>query len=110
MARLTLPAHTRCNAGPELAGNKRVARRPVNPMHLVDTTLFYSPTSGGVKRYLDAKHAWLSTHTAWEHTIVVPGPEDDNGVLPSGVGGEPRMLGVQIAFDAAAGGRIEQGR
>jgi len=45
-------------------------------MHLVDTTLFYSPTSGGVKRYLDAKHAWLSSHTSWEHTIVVPGPED----------------------------------
>ena len=45
-------------------------------MHLVDTTLFYSPTSGGVKRYLDAKHAWLSAHTSWEHTIVVPGPED----------------------------------
>ena len=45
-------------------------------MHLVDTTLFYSPTSGGVKRYLDAKHAWLSTHTSWEHTLVVPGPED----------------------------------
>ncbi len=45
-------------------------------MHLVDTTLFYSPTSGGVKRYLDAKHAWLSAHTSWEHTMVVPGPED----------------------------------
>jgi alpha-1,6-mannosyltransferase len=45
-------------------------------MHLVDTTLFYSPTSGGVKRYLDAKHAWLTSHTSWEHTIVVPGPED----------------------------------
>jgi alpha-1,6-mannosyltransferase len=45
-------------------------------MHLVDTTLFYSPTSGGVKRYLDAKHAWLTAHTSWEHTIVVPGPED----------------------------------
>ena len=45
-------------------------------MHLVDTTLFYSPTSGGVKRYLDAKHAWLMAHTTWEHTIVVPGPED----------------------------------
>lgn len=42
-------------------------------MHLVDTTLFYSPTSGGVKRYLTAKHAWLAAHTAWEHTIVVPG-------------------------------------
>jgi alpha-1,6-mannosyltransferase len=44
-------------------------------MHLVDTTLFYSPTSGGVKRYLTAKHAWLAAHSAWEHTIVVPGAE-----------------------------------
>ncbi|HUI59093.1 MAG TPA: glycosyltransferase [Steroidobacteraceae bacterium] len=42
-------------------------------MHLVDTTLFYSPTSGGVRRYLNAKHAWLNTYTSWEHTIVVPG-------------------------------------
>ena len=42
-------------------------------MHLVDTTLFFSPTSGGVKRYLSAKHAWLRAHTSWEHTIVVPG-------------------------------------
>jgi alpha-1,6-mannosyltransferase len=45
-------------------------------MHLVDTTLFYSPTSGGVKRYLSAKHAWLKAHTSWQHTIVVPGEED----------------------------------
>jgi alpha-1,6-mannosyltransferase len=45
-------------------------------MHLVDSTLFYSPTSGGVKRYLSAKHAWLRAHTSWEHTIVVPGEED----------------------------------
>lgn len=44
-------------------------------MHVVDTTLFYSPTSGGVKRYLNAKHAWLAEHTSWEHTILVPGPE-----------------------------------
>jgi alpha-1,6-mannosyltransferase len=42
-------------------------------VHLVDATLFYSPTSGGVKRYLSAKHAWLTAHTSWEHTIVVPG-------------------------------------
>ncbi len=45
-------------------------------MHLVDTTLFYSPTSGGVKRYLTAKHAWLTANTSWEHTIVVPGRVD----------------------------------
>ncbi len=42
-------------------------------MHLVDTTLFFSPTSGGVKRYLTAKHDWLATHTTHRHTIVVPG-------------------------------------
>src|SRR6516165_4610980 len=46
-------------------------KRPT--VHLVDATLFYSPTSGGVKRYLSAKHAWLAAHTSWEHTIVVPG-------------------------------------
>jgi len=45
-------------------------------MHLVDSTLFYSPTSGGVRRYLNAKHAWLRAHTSWQHTIVVPGEED----------------------------------
>src|SRR5215469_8253877 len=44
-------------------------------VHLVDTTLFFSPTSGGVKRYLAAKHAWLAAHTSWQHTIVVPGRE-----------------------------------
>jgi alpha-1,6-mannosyltransferase len=46
---------------------------PQRVPHLVDTTLFYSPTSGGVRRYLNAKHAWLARHTRWEHTIVVPG-------------------------------------
>ena len=45
-------------------------------LHLVDSTLFYSPTSGGVKRYLTAKHAWLAAHSRWEHTLVVPGERD----------------------------------
>jgi alpha-1,6-mannosyltransferase len=44
-------------------------------MHVVDATLFYSPTSGGVKRYLLAKHEWLRAHTTWRHSIVVPGEE-----------------------------------
>jgi len=48
----------------------------MEPMHLVDTTLFYSPTSGGVKRYISAKHAWLRANTSWQHTIVVPAKED----------------------------------
>ena len=42
-------------------------------MHLVDTTLFYSPTSGGVKRYLTAKQAWLQANTTWKHSVLVPG-------------------------------------
>ena len=45
-------------------------------MHLVDQTLFYSPTSGGVKRYLTAKHAWLGLHGSWTHTILVPGERE----------------------------------
>jgi len=42
-------------------------------MHVVDATLFFSPTSGGVKRYLLAKHEWMRKHTNWRHTLVVPG-------------------------------------
>ncbi|MEO8313752.1 MAG: glycosyltransferase [Pseudomonadota bacterium] len=41
-------------------------------MHLVDTTLFYSPTSGGVRRYLNAKHTWYS-QSSWRHSLLVPG-------------------------------------
>jgi alpha-1,6-mannosyltransferase len=44
-------------------------------MHLVDTTLFFSPTSGGVRRYLTAKHQWLLEHTPHRHSLLVPGAE-----------------------------------
>jgi len=44
--------------------------------HLVDVTLFFAPTSGGVRRYLLAKHDWLSRHTRLKHTVLVPGPRD----------------------------------
>lgn len=43
-------------------------------MHLVDTTLFFSPTSGGVRRYLTAKHAWLASREQLTHSLLVPGP------------------------------------
>jgi alpha-1,6-mannosyltransferase len=42
-------------------------------MHLVDTTLFYSPTSGGVRRYLNAKHEWYLRRGQWRHSLLVPG-------------------------------------
>jgi alpha-1,6-mannosyltransferase len=44
--------------------------------HLVDATLFYTPTSGGVRRYLLEKHAWLNRQSRVRHTLFVPGPRD----------------------------------
>ena len=42
--------------------------------HLVDTTMLYAPRSGGVKRYLTAKRAWLArARQGVRHTLVVPG-------------------------------------
>lgn len=45
-------------------------------MHIVDTTMFFAPQSGGVKRYLMAKQQWLRARTNVLHTLVVPGPAD----------------------------------
>ncbi|HYW03522.1 MAG TPA: glycosyltransferase family 1 protein [Gammaproteobacteria bacterium] len=45
-------------------------------MHIVDTTMFYAPVSGGVKRYLLAKHQWLEPCRALRHTLLVPGRTD----------------------------------
>jgi alpha-1,6-mannosyltransferase len=52
-------------------------------MHLVDTTVFFSPTSGGVRRYLTAKHEWLRAHTAYRHSLLVPG--DVDRLVPGGI-------------------------
>jgi alpha-1,6-mannosyltransferase len=60
-------------------------------MHVVDTTLFFSPTSGGVKRYLLAKHEWMRANTSWRHSLVVPGES------PTHAPGEISMV---------AGGRV----
>lgn len=52
-------------------------------MHVVDTTVFFSPTSGGVKRYLTAKHAWYASHPPWQHSLLVPGEREV--LVPGGV-------------------------
>jgi alpha-1,6-mannosyltransferase len=48
-------------------------------MHLLDVTMLYAPTSGGVVRYLRAKHAWLRRHTSVRHSLIVPGENDACG-------------------------------
>jgi len=57
-----------------------------DPLHLVDATMFWSPTGGGVRRYLQTKHAWLARQPRWRHTIAVPrvaGAGADAATLPS---------------------------
>lgn len=42
-------------------------------MHIVDTTMFWSPRGGGVGQYLRAKHAFLTGAAHCRHTLVTPG-------------------------------------
>ena len=48
-------------------------------MHLLDVTMLYAPTSGGVVRYLRAKHHWLQQHSAVRHSLLVPAAADALG-------------------------------
>lgn len=61
---MKLPAYIQAEA--------RTHSAPDGAPHLVDTTMFWSATSGGVRRYLQAKHRWLGRHTQWKHTIAAP--------------------------------------
>lgn len=64
------------------------ARAPRSPagagrIHLVDTTMMWAPKSGGVKRYLLAKRAWLARRRPdIRHSLLVPG--DRRGADPTG--------------------------
>ena len=42
-------------------------------MHIADISLFFAPHSGGVKRYLLAKHGHLAGRTGVRHSLLVPG-------------------------------------
>lgn len=46
-------------------------------MKICDLTQFYSPVSGGVKRYLAEKKAYLRAHTDDRHVLIVPGEAHD---------------------------------
>ena len=46
-------------------------------MKLCDLTQFYSPLSGGVKRYVHEKIAYIQSATGDEHVLVVPGPKTE---------------------------------
>ncbi len=45
-------------------------------MKICDVTQFYSPVSGGVKRYLTEKRDYIAQCTPYEHVLIVPGPQN----------------------------------
>ncbi len=45
-------------------------------MKICDLTQFYSPVSGGVKRYLNEKVAYLRQQTNDRHILIIPGDAD----------------------------------
>lgn len=45
-------------------------------MHVADVAVFFAPHSGGVKRYLLAKHEFLSAQADLRHSLLVPGARD----------------------------------
>jgi alpha-1,6-mannosyltransferase len=46
-------------------------------LKICDLTQFYSPLSGGVKRYVHEKIAYIQSATTDEHVLVVPGPKTE---------------------------------
>lgn len=54
--------------------------------HLLDITMFWSPSGGGVARYVRGKRAWLAKNSQWRHTIIAPGPSTPDTV---GIGALP---------------------
>ena len=56
-------------------------------VNVVDATMFWSPSGGGVRRYLLTKHAWFARQPGFRHRIAVPRidgpPQVDTVDLPS---------------------------
>src|SRR5437660_2585326 len=46
-------------------------------MKLCDLTQFYSPLSGGVKRYVHEKISYIQNATEDDHVLIVPGPKTE---------------------------------
>ncbi len=67
-------------------------------MKLCDITQFFTPTSGGVKRYLLSKAEYIRSSEDLQHVLVLPGPKDSkavNGPLTTYTIRSPRIPGTQ---------------
>ncbi len=66
----------------EVAETLRVLKASTNDSRprMVDTTMLYAPRSGGVKRYLLSKKAWIEANRPGvAHSLVVPGARHQAG-------------------------------
>ncbi len=57
-------------------GPDRAGKQTKTDMHLTDITIFWTPTCGGVRTYLEAKQRWLATKTGIRSSLLVPGPAE----------------------------------
>ena len=69
--------------------------------------MFWSPTGGGVRRYLQTKHAWLATEPGWSHTIAVPLARDaadraEPGLVPLPAIAMPGTGGYRLPLNRRA--------
>jgi alpha-1,6-mannosyltransferase len=77
-------------------------RSPDAPLHVVDTTMFWSTTGGGVRRYLRTKHAWLARRPGWRHTVAAPTMARDDDVVRLPALPIPWSGGYRLPFRRAA--------
>jgi len=67
-------------------------------MKLCDITQFFTPTSGGVKRYLLSKAEFIRSKEGLQQVLILPGPKDSkavNGPLTTHTIRSPRIPGTQ---------------
>lgn len=69
--------------------------------HLADVTMFWSGSSGGVRRYIHAKRTWLQRHTDWRHTIGAPVTDSERMVRLPGIP-LPFSLGYRLPLARSA--------
>ncbi|MCG6861075.1 MAG: glycosyltransferase family 1 protein [Chromatiaceae bacterium] len=72
-------------------------------MRLLDITMFWAPSSGGVRTYLQAKRDWLRTQPGVEHRLLVPGagPGCSDGICTVGAPAIPFGHGYRFPLRTA---------
>lgn len=80
-----------------------------DPLHVVDATMFWSVTGGGVRRYLLSKHDWLARRPGWRHTIAVPGVDAQGGIVLLPSLPLPGSGGYRLPLRRAAIARVLEG-